>query len=216
MNHYYKFAADDGVLTIYDTRKEYIGTYNYPNRQQDGLAKISDGVYDDVIKSEYEVPVNDKRLVIQDTDKDSQQIILHIPQSTLSHIFQMNVEKPSDMSRYNVMTKSNRNFLLGKRVPGADAGSEPANKNLGALDKGINYLLDAITLVGAQGARLQMTESNINTQLENEMNSESTIRDADMAKEMTAYTKANILSQAAQAMLAQANQHPASVLSLLQ
>ena len=46
--------------------------------------------------------------------------------------------------------------------------------------------------------------------------SESTIRDADMAKEMTAYTKANVLTQSAQAMLAQANQNASSVLSLLQ
>ena len=120
------------------------------------------------------------------------------------------------MSRDTVLTKSNRNFLLGKRVAGADAGSETANKNLGALDKGINYLLDAITLVGAQGARLEMTENNIVTQLENETISESTIRDADMAKEMTAYTKANVVAQAAQSMLAQANQNSSAVLSLLQ
>ncbi|MBR2518549.1 MAG: hypothetical protein IKE46_01985 [Selenomonadaceae bacterium] len=216
LSHYYSFAADDGVLTIYDTRKEYLSSYNYPNLQQGGLAKITDGIFDDVIKAEKEVPVNEKRLVIQDTDKDSQQIILHIPQSTLSHIFQLSVDNPSDMSRYNVLTKSNRNFLLGRRVVGADAGSKTADKNLGALDKGINYLLDAITLVGSQGARLEMTESNVVTQLENETNSESTIRDADMAKEMTSYTKSNILAQAAQAMLAQANQNSSSVLGLLQ
>ena len=51
---------------------------------------------------------------------------------------------------------------------------------------------------------------------ENVQNSESTIRDADMAKEMAEYTKYNILSQSAQAMLAQANQSSSAVLGLLQ
>ena len=50
---------------------------------------------------------------------------------------------------------------------------------------------------------------------ENTQSSESTIRDADMAKEMTGYTKANVLAQAAQSMLAQANQNKSNVLQLL-
>ena len=61
-----------------------------------------------------------------------------------------------------------------------------------------------------------MTENNIVTSREATQISESTIRDADMAKEMTEYTKANVLMQAAQSMLAQANQNSSSVLSLLQ
>ena len=54
------------------------------------------------------------------------------------------------------------------------------------------------------------------TASENVQSSESTIRDADMAKEMTEYTKNNVLLQAAQSMLAQANQNSSAVLSLLQ
>ena len=53
------------------------------------------------------------------------------------------------------------------------------------------------------------------TASENVTASESTIRDADMAKEMTEYTKNNVLMQAAQSMLAQANQSSSNVLSLL-
>ena len=56
----------------------------------------------------------------------------------------------------------------------------------------------------------------VSTQDENVQSAESTIRDADMAKEMTEYTKQNVLSQAAQSMLAQANQNMSSVLGLLQ
>ena len=64
--------------------------------------------------------------------------------------------------------------------------------------------------------RLEYTHSNMVTSSENTQASESVIRDADMAKEMTAYTKNNILLQASQSMLAQANQNSSAVLSLLQ
>ena len=70
--------------------------------------------------------------------------------------------------------------------------------------------------MGAYLQRLEYTEANVTTQDENVQSAESTIRDADMAKEMTEYTKQNVLSQAAQSMLAQANQNMSSVLGLLQ
>jgi len=65
-------------------------------------------------------------------------------------------------------------------------------------------------------ARLEYTASNLTTSSENVQAAESTIRDTDMAKEMTDYTKNNVLMQASQSMLAQANQNSSSVLSLLQ
>ena len=80
----------------------------------------------------------------------------------------------------------------------------------------LDYLTGANTLIGAQIMRLEMTEANIVTSRENTTASESTLRDADMAQEMVGYTKANVLAQAAQSMLAQANQNSSAVLSLLQ
>ena len=70
--------------------------------------------------------------------------------------------------------------------------------------------------LGAYQNRLEHTINNLGTTSENLSASESRIRDVDMAKEMMEFTKNNILSQAAQAMLAQANQQPQSVLQLLQ
>ena len=84
------------------------------------------------------------------------------------------------------------------------------------IDGAIQYALDEATTVGAYISRLEYTVDNIVVSNENTVYSESTIRDADMAKEMTEYTKSNILTQAAQSMLAQANQNSSSVLSLLQ
>ena len=69
--------------------------------------------------------------------------------------------------------------------------------------------------LGAFQNRLEYTIKNLNTSAENMTSAESRIRDADMASEMMNYTKNSILQQAAQAMLAQANQAPQSVLSLL-
>lgn len=69
--------------------------------------------------------------------------------------------------------------------------------------------------LGAKQNRLEHTIANLNTSSENLQSSESRIRDVDMAKEMMNFSKNNILSQAAQAMLAQANQQPQGVLQLL-
>ena len=93
---------------------------------------------------------------------------------------------------------------------------EGANYFLYDLDQALKYALGVGTSIGAQMQRMQVADANITVNHENTMASESTIRDADMAKEMTEYTKNNVLLQAAQSMLAQANQNSSSVLSLLQ
>ncbi len=87
----------------------------------------------------------------------------------------------------------------------------------------INTIRSAIDKVSAQRAslgaiqnRLDYTINNLDTTVENLNASNSRIRDTDMAKEMMEYTKMNVLVQSAQAMLAQANQQPQSVLQLLQ
>ncbi|MDD7055547.1 MAG: flagellin [Selenomonadaceae bacterium] len=91
-----------------------------------------------------------------------------------------------------------------------------ANSALQALDTALQKALDQQTNIGATESKLDFTHSNLMTSSENTQASMSTIRDANMAQMMTAYTKDSILSQTAQAMLAQANQSSSSVLQLLQ
>ena len=93
---------------------------------------------------------------------------------------------------------------------------DKANAAVNVLDNAIQKALDQQTTIGSVQSRLEYTSSNLTTTSENVQSSESTIRDANMAKEMTEYTKNNVLMQAAQSMLAQANQSSSSVLSLLQ
>nr|WP_256324684.1 flagellin [Selenomonas ruminantium] len=121
-----------------------------------------------------------------------------------------------EWSEFNVLTSKNREALLGNQVGKTRSGKNISTEEEGLLDHALNYLIGANCLVGAQNMRLKMTEANIVTQRESTTASESTLRDADMAKEMTAYTKNNVLVQAAQSMLAQANQNNSGVLNLLQ
>lgn len=79
-----------------------------------------------------------------------------------------------------------------------------------------NYVSDERGKLGAQQNRLDHTVNNLTTASENITAANSRIRDTDMASEMMAYTSKNVVSQAAQAMLAQANSQPQNVLSLLQ
>ena len=107
--------------------------------------------------------------------------------------------------------------LQGKNNDTIQVGNqEQANAAINVLDAAIQKALDQQTTIGAVQSRLEYTQSNLTTASENVTAAESTIRDADMAKEMTEYTKNNVLMQAAQSMLAQANQSSSNVLSLLQ
>jgi flagellin len=86
--------------------------------------------------------------------------------------------------------------------------------------KAIDYALDTVSsqraTIGTVQNRMEYAISNLSTTSENLSAAESRIRDVDMAEEMVSYTKNSILNQSAMAMLAQANQQPQAILSLLQ
>jgi len=90
-----------------------------------------------------------------------------------------------------------------------------AKANLDLVQKAINTVSENRSNLGAVQNRLEHTINNLGASTENLTAAESRIRDVDMAKEMMEFTKNNILTQAAQAMLAQANQQPQGVLQLL-
>ena len=98
----------------------------------------------------------------------------------------------------------------------AASGQANANAAIKIIDTAINTVSTERAKLGAMQNRLEHTINNLSTTSENLTASESRIRDVDMAQEMMNFTKNNILSQASQAMLAQANQQPQGVLQLLQ
>jgi len=96
------------------------------------------------------------------------------------------------------------------------ATSEGAQKAIGLLDFAINEVSAIRSKLGAYQNRLEHSISNLDVTSENMTESLSRIEDTDMAAEMAEYTQQNVLSQAGISMLAQANQRPQSILSLLQ
>ena len=91
-----------------------------------------------------------------------------------------------------------------------------AKKATTTIDNAIKTISKARGQMGAVQNRLEHTINNLDTASENLQTAESRIRDTDMAQEMVEYSKNNILAQAGQSMLAQANQSTQGVLSLLQ
>ncbi|MGG2109417.1 flagellin Hag [Lysinibacillus pakistanensis] len=90
-----------------------------------------------------------------------------------------------------------------------------ADNSISIIDKALNRVSETRASLGAVQNRLEHTINNLGATSENLTAAESRIRDTDMAKEMMGFTKNNILMQAAQSMLAQANQQPQGVLQLL-
>ena len=91
-----------------------------------------------------------------------------------------------------------------------------ANNTITAVQDAINKVSTQRSALGALQNRLEHTVANLDNVAENTQSAESRIRDTDMAAEMVEYSKNNILAQAGQSMLAQANQSTQGVLSLLQ
>ena len=139
---------------------------------------------------------------------------------------------PDNALDFQVGTKANQVVRMGfadmrARALGLKTGNDPevnlsvrtqgqANSALQAIDTALQKALDQQTNIGSTESKLDFTNANLVTSSENTQSSMSVIRDANMAQMMTAYTKDSILSQTAQAMLAQANQNSSSVLQLLQ
>lgn len=101
-------------------------------------------------------------------------------------------------------------------INSVDIGSQSgANNAISTINNAISQVSTQRSKLGAVQNRLEHTINNLGATSENLTAAESRIRDTDMAKEMMGFTKNNILMQAAQSMLAQANQQPQGVLQLL-
>lgn len=101
-------------------------------------------------------------------------------------------------------------------VAGVDIStSDNASGAITTIDNAINSISKTRSQLGAVQNRLEHTTANLDNTAENLTSAESRVRDVDMAKEMMTFSSKNILQQAAQSMIAQANQQPQNVLSLL-
>lgn len=170
--------------------------------------------------------MNWKPLVVHDGTKANQALKLYINDMRTSALKGKIADDPEDLDLLRNLKQdpvAYKDYVAilreadGKTLDDVAVTTQHgASVAIRVVDGALQYALDEATNVGAYISRLEYTAANIVTSNENTISSESTIRDADMAKEMTEYTKSNVLVQAAQSMLAQANQASANVIKLLQ
>ena len=218
--------AEDGVSLVQTAEGALTEVHSMLNRMVELATQSANGTYSTENRAEMQKEINalnDEIDRIGATsnfngtklfDGKTTEIALHVGESS------------SDDNTLKVtLAAMNASSIKGK------VGTATKNVDLTAIDlttvKGaksaIDNINDAIDVIssmrsdfGALQNRLEHTINNLGVQTENITAAESRIRDVDMAKEMMAYTKNNILVQASQAMLAQANQVPQGVLQLLQ
>ena len=133
--------------------------------------------------------------------------------------FNLHVGADADMTnKINVNIDTMNSAFLGVKgldVVGTDGIGTQATYAIDAIADAIQKVSDQRSALGAVQNRLEHTIKNLDNVVENTTAAESQIRDTDMASTMVEYTKNNILQQAGQSMLAQANQSTQGVLSLL-
>ncbi len=142
--------------------------------------------------------------------------------SAASHYGSVKVAEASAALKDKFNTYITTSAVTAKAVSGYTAKGqvgvdnyEIANNSITAIQNAINQVSSQRSALGAVQNRLEHTVANLDNIAENAQSAESRIRDTDMASEMVEYSKNNILAQAGQAMLAQANQSTQGVLSLL-
>ncbi len=190
------------------------GTYSTANREE--MQKEVDALKDEIDRISKSANFNGMTLFSGDLVTKSGKIALHVGETSADHnTLNVTLDGMSSSSigvkgaDGKVETDKAVQDINIKTAEGAKAAIDIAN---GAIDMISSMRSD----FGALQNRLEHTINNLGVQNENITAAESRIRDVDMAKEMMAYTKNNILVQASQAMLAQANQVPQGVLQLLQ
>ncbi len=191
-NKMFKVGADttSGVISLTE-REGGVDYSKYDLEGKDNATNDKDGNWDGLVKTGF-----------YDTQNSSKGLTLQIGDTA---------------EKFNQMTVSVKDIhteALGlSRIDiSMQSGGQAA---MNAIKAATNYVSDVRGGLGALQNRLDHTINNLSVAQENIQDAESNIRDVDVAKEMMAYTKNNILVQSAQAMLAQANQLPQGVLQLL-
>lgn len=169
------------------------------NRTEFNGKKLLDGTY----KVDTATPANQKNLVFQIGANATQQISVNIEDMGADALGIK--EADGSIAALHSVNDLDVTKFADNAADTADIGFDAQLK---VVDEAINQVSSQRAKLGAVQNRLEHTINNLSASGENLTAAESRIRDVDMAKEMSEFTKNNILSQASQAMLAQANQQP--------
>ena len=196
----YEFAAHSGAAVGDGNTRVLMGSNG-----KESLENLSKALTAGDIKNSYDAATG--KVVFSDRD--------NIVEETAGGL---SVQIGDTADSYNKLTISVAD-MHSKSIGIGDVDISTQEGAAAALDKiksAVNFVSDVRGTLGSLQNRLDHTINNLGVMRENIQNAESQIRDTDVAEEMMTYTKNSILNQAAQAMLAQANQLPQGVLQLLQ
>ena len=212
--------------TVMTDEKKADGTQGADNIDDDNSSIITKGVAESMIKTELGSANNigtvDSKATVEDavTADGKTTYTIHKGYATVANTlsFNLHVGADADMTnKINVEIDSMDSASLGiKGLSIMDDSGNAATYAVDAISDAISKVSSQRSSLGAVQNRLEHTINNLDNVVENTTTAESRIRDTDMASEMVNYSKNNILAQAGQSMLAQANQSTQGVLSLLQ
>lgn len=209
--------ASDGISLIQTAEGALNETHSILQRMRELAVQSANDTNDtgdrDALQAEIDQLVEEITRISDTTEFNGKTLLDGSLSATTSGVF-LQIGANSGQS-IEVNIKSMAASALG--VSGLSISSRGnASAAIGSIDDAISAVSTQRSTLGAVQNRLEHTINNLGTASENLSSAESRIRDVDMAKEMMEFTKNNILSQAAQSMLAQANQQPQNVLQLLQ
>ena len=233
-------AADDAAgLSISEKMRNQIrGLNKASDNAQDGISLVqtAEGALNEV----HSMLQRMSELAVQASNDTNQTVDRAALQSEVAQL-QQEINRVADTTQFNKQNILNGDFQNKNLQVGANAGQsigvsitgikttctdalkgtsvdtyDNAQTAITNIQSSITALSTQRSTLGAIQNRLEHTTANLDNISENTQSAESRIRDTDMAEEMVQYSKNNILQQAGQSMLAQANQANQGVLSLLQ
>lgn len=203
--------AQDGISLIQTAEGALNETHSILQRQRELAVQAANDTYTTDDRAEIQKEIDELTLEITRISTDTEFNGKTLLDGTAAVDFQIGANSGQTISL--TIGAMDATTLGTNALSVADATD--ANTSLGLIDAAIKSVSSQRASLGAYQNRLEHTINNLGTSAENLTAAESRIRDVDMAKEYSEYTKHNILSQASTSMLAQANQQTQGVLQLL-
>ena len=208
--------AQDGISLIQTAEGALNETHSILQRMRElSVQSASDtNIANDrtALNDEFQALISEVDRIATETEFNQQKVI--------SADFTADIQVGANKDQKITLTwKAQTKAALGEDAVDISALKIDTKADASTAIKTVNDAIESVSksrsAMGALQNRLEHTINNLNTSAENLQAAESRVRDVDMAKEMMNFTKNNILNQASQAMLAQANQQPQAVLQLL-
>ena len=214
--------AQDGISMLQTAEGALNETTSLLQRMRDLAVQAANGTQDSASRSaadaEVQADLSEVTRISSATSYGNISLLSSGTAATYSFTFQVgNANTSTDQITVSISNMSAGSAsVTGLGLSGLSiASAASAQAAISSIDAAIATVSAQRSQFGAVQNRLEHTVANLGVAVENLSASESRIRDTDMASEMVSFTKSQILSQAGTAMLAQANQAPQNVLSLL-